>query len=106
MIKMKSVDDAINELLSECAPSDSFAFFRIQQIAKKMHFHYWKYRKEILAKIHEWAEQHPQHFSWISANGEEYLVGYGQQMHPAYGMFREGRDEDMLELVRYRKWQN
>ena len=34
------------------------------------------------------------------AEGTEYLLGYGQQMHPAYGTFRRGREEDILELVK------
>ena len=102
-IRMKTVDDAINELLSEdeyFIRRDGFAFFRIQEIAKKMHFQYWKYRKKILDEIHKWAEQHPYHSVWTDAKGREYIVGYGQQMHPAYGTFREGREEDMLELKR------
>jgi len=103
MIKIKTVDDAINELLSEdeyFIRRDGFAILRIQDIAKKMHFQCWKYRKKILDEIHKWAEQHQSHSQWTDAEGREYIVGYGQQMHPAYGTFREGREEDMLELVR------
>ena len=103
MIRMKTVDDAINELLSEYetfTTRDGFAFLRIQDVAKKMHFQCWKYRKKILAEIHKWAEQHPSHSIWVDAKGRKYLVGYGEQMHPIYGTFREGRWGDMLELVK------
>jgi len=102
-IKLKTVDDAINELLSEdeyFTTRDGFALYRIQDIAKKMHPHYWKHRKEILEEIHKWAEHHPFHSVWQDAKGTKYLVGYGEQMHPFYGKFREGRDEDILELVK------
>ena len=75
MIRMKTVDDAINKLLSEdeyFIRRDGFVILRIQDIAKKMHFQCWKYRKKILDEIHKWAEQYPSHSQWTDAEGREY----------------------------------
>jgi len=104
---MKGVNDAINEILTEeeyFLKRDGFILLRIQDIARKMHPHSWKHRDKILKEIHEWAEQHPTHSEWVDAKGRKYKVGYGEQMCPIYGTFRENGDigGDILELVRAR----
>ena len=102
---MTKVDNAINEILLEdeyFVTRDGFIFLRIQDIAKKMHPHYWKHRGRILRGIHEWAKQHPTHSEWTDKKGRKYKVGYGQQMRPIYGTFKENGDTDILELVRVR----
>ncbi len=103
MIKIKGVDDAINEILVEdeyFITRDGFIILRIQDIAKKMHFQLWRYRDKILEKIHKWAGQHPTHSEWTDAEGRKYKISYGQQMHPIYGTFRKDREEDTLALIR------
>ena len=105
---MRGVNDAINEILAEeeyFLKRDGFILLRIQDIARKMHPHHWKYRSEILRKIHEWAKQHPVHSQWTDAKGRKYKVGYGEQMHPIYGTFEDsnnyivGKSSDILELI-------
>jgi len=102
---MRTVDDAINQIIDEeeeYIKRDGFIFIRIQEIAKKMHRHYWKYRDKILEKIQEWARGHPSRSIWIDAKGRKYRVGYGDQMSFAYGSFFEGKfiekSVNMLEL--------
>ena len=97
---MRTVDDAINQIVSEeeeYVKRDGFIFIRIQDIAKKMHRHYWKYRDKILEKIQEWAKEHSYGSVW-TYNEMKFKVGYGQQMSLIYGTFFENEDVDMLEL--------
>jgi len=106
MIKIREVNDAINEILIEdeyFITRDGFVFLRIQNIAKKMHSHYWKYRDKILRRIHRWAEQHPSHSEWEDAKGRKWKIGYGQQMCPRYGTFHKNRKEDLLELFKVKE---
>jgi len=100
---IKKVDDAINEILAEdeyFIRRDGFIILRIQNIAKKMHPHLWRYRDKILEKIHKWTEQHPTHSEWTDAKGRIFIISYGEQMHPVYGTFRKDRPEDTLALIR------
>ena len=102
---MTKVDDAINRILAEdeyFLKRDGFILLRIQDIARKIHPHYWKYRDRILREIHEWAKQHPAHSKWTDAKGRKYEVGYGQQMRRTYGSFKKNGNTDILELVRVR----
>ena len=102
---MRTVDDAIKRIISEeeeYIKRDGFIFIRIQDIAKKMHGHYWKYRDKILEKIQEWAREHPSRSIWTDAKGRKYRVGYGDQMSFAYGSFFKSKfiekSVNMLEL--------
>jgi len=103
---MKSVDEALNIILSADIEFDmkhhrgieDCYLIPIQKLARVMHCHYWKYRKKILDKIHEWVENHPS--EWKDANGRIWKIGYGEQMHPFYGCFE--KEYDILELWRQR----
>jgi len=115
-MKMKTVDEALTEILAEDIEFDrkyhgnlsDCYLVRIQKLAKKMHPHYWAYRKEILSKIHEWVKEHPK--EWKDNEGRIWGVGYGHQMCPYYGYFKEDvgygnsvkMDYDILELWRER----
>ena len=108
MIKLKSVDDALNELLDISLPAagslDSGAgsvlvSVKIQDIAKQMHYQCWRYRDLILTEIHEWAEQH-HNSRWTDAHGRVFKIGYQYQDPPAaYGSFSRRGTEDILLLV-------
>jgi len=101
---MTKVDNAINKILAEneyFLIRDGFIFFKIQDIARKIHPHYWKYRDRILKEIHEWAKQHPTHSEWTDKKGRKYRVGYGEQMHLIYGSFKEKGNANILELIRW-----
>ena len=103
MIKLKSVDDALNELVDSVqtlSMPGSFVSFRIQDIAKQMHYQCWRYRDLILSKIHEWAEQHHHNSIWTDAHGRVFKIGYQHQDPPAaYGSFSRRGTEDILMLV-------
>ena len=116
-MKIKSVDEALTEILAEDIEFDrkyhgnlsDCYMVRIQKLARKMHPHYWKYRQEILDKIHEWVKKHP--LEWMDNNGNTWKIGYGEQMHPYYGCYKEnpnnplyilGYGYDILELWRVR----
>ena len=107
---MNKVDDAINKILEEnedLFERDSFILIRIQDLARKMHPHYWKHRGKILREIHEWAEQHPIHSEWTDKKGRKYKIGYGQQMCPIYGFFDKKENvfesNNILELIKLRE---
>jgi len=109
---MNKVDDAINKILEEnedLFERDSFILIRIQDLARKMHPHYWKYRDKILKEIHEWAKQYPVHSQWTDKKGRKYKVEYGEQMHPIYGTFEDnnnyivGKSSNILELIKLRR---
>jgi len=107
---MNKVDDAINKILEEnedLFERDSFILIRIQDLARKMHPHYWKHRDKILREIHEWAEQHPIHSEWTDKKGRKYKIGYGQQMCPIYGFFDKKENvfesNNILELIKLRE---
>jgi len=72
MVKIMSVDEALNNIVS----NEKFIFIRIQDLAKKMHPHYWKYREEILKEIHKWVSEHPTHSVWTSKKGVKYRIGF------------------------------
>jgi len=109
MIKRKSVDDALNELLDIFLPAagslDSGAgsvsvSVKIQDIAKQMHYQCWRYRDLILTEIHDWAEQHHHNSIWTDAHGRVFKIGYQHQDPPAaYGSFSRRGTEDILLLV-------
>jgi len=108
MIKLKSVDDALNELLDIFSPAagslDSGAgsvsvSVRIQDIAKQMHYQCWRYRDLILTEIHEWAEQHHHNSLWTDAHGRVFKIGYQHQDPPAAYRFSRRGTEDILLLV-------
>lgn len=103
MIKLKSVDVALNELVDSIqtlSMSGSFVSFRIQDIAKQMHYQCWRYRDLILTEIHEWAEQHHHNSIWTDAHGRVFKIGYQHQDPPAaYGSFSRRGTEDILMLV-------
>jgi len=103
MIKLKSVDDALNELVDSVqtlSMPGSFVSFRIQDIAKQMHYQCWRYRDLILSIIHEWAEQHHHNSIWTDAHGRVFKIGYQYQDPPAaYGSFSRRGTEDILMLV-------
>jgi len=108
-MKIRKVDDAINEILRRekwfsrniLGRELQFVTIRIQDIARHMHRFFWKYRDKILKKIQRWAEEHPYHSIWVDEEGIKWKVGYGQQMHPRYGYFCG--ENDMLELYRVGK---
>ena len=102
---MRTVDDVLNLIIDEeeeHIKRDGFIFIRIQEIAKRMHRHYWKYRDKILEKIQEWAKEHPSRSIWIDAKGRKYKIDYGQQMSFTYGSFFKSKfiekSVNMLEL--------
>lgn len=102
MIKLKSVDDALNELVDTMqSPSPgALVSFRIQDIAKKMHYQCWRYRDLILTEIHEWAEQHHHNSIWTDAHSRVFKIGYQYQNPPAaFGSFSRRGSEDILMLV-------
>jgi len=103
MIKLKSVDVALNELVDSIqtlSMPGSFVSFRIQDIAKQMHYQCWRYRDLILTEIHEWAEQHHHNSIWTDAHGRVFKIGYQHQDPPAaYGSFSRRGTEDILLLV-------
>ena len=108
-----NVDEALNDIIQEkiqydkeyhATISDCYTV-RIQDLAKTMHTHYFRYREEILNEIHEWVANHPEF--WIDKEGRKWKIGYGEQMHPYYGYFKRlpafGRvptTYDILELWR------
>ena len=109
-MKIDSVDSAINKFLEEnedLFKRDSFILIRIQDLARKIHPHYWKYRDKILEQIQNWAKQHPIHSEWKDKKGRKYKIGYGQQMCPIYGSFDKKENtfesSDILELIKLRR---
>jgi len=112
---MKTVDEALTEILAEDIEFDrkhhgnlsDCYIVTIQKLARRMHPRYWKYRKEILEKIHEWVKSHP--LEWMDNNGNTWKIGYGEQMHPYYGWYKRNElsyiqptGYDILELWRRR----
>lgn len=99
-----SVDDSISCIIEEHLKfrGENFLFIRIQDIAKRMHKFYWKYKEVILKEIQEWAERYPQGSIYLDNKGRRWKVGYGQQMCYVYGCFFDKKDLDMLELYRVR----
>jgi len=105
MIKLKTVDDAINELLEDSrffTTRDIRAVLRINDIAHKMHFQCWRYRDKILAVIHDWAEQHPPGSIWTDAQGRKFKLKYFREKNvlSSFGTFRLGGAEDFLLLIK------
>lgn len=103
---MRTVDEALNKILAEYVEFDKrhhnkiqdCYLVTIQKLAKAMHAQYWKYRKEILEKIHEWVQNHPK--EWKDNEGRIWKIGYGQLMYPFYGYFDLKKVYDILELIR------
>ena len=105
-LKMKSVDDALSSIIGEYLEfrDEKFLFIRIQNIARRMHRFYWKYRGIILNKIQEWVKNHPQGSVYVDNMGRKWKVGYGEQMSYIYGCFFDRKENlNMLELYRLSK---
>ena len=103
--KLKTVDVAINELLGDSrffTTRHACVVLRINDIAYKIHFQCWKHRDKILAKIHEWSEQHPTGSIWTDTKGRKFRLKYFREKSvlPSFGTFRLGGAEDFLLLIK------